>query len=109
MLLFRTKFLSSAILHEFDSRFNLLKRGIRVLEINHLKGEWTKLIVQRVRSSDSKGTPVIAVDQTGAQPEIDGAHFIKEDFASEAALIQIQKALDLNPVDLVPITAIASS
>lgn len=52
---------------------------------------------------------MIALDQTGAQPEIDGAHFIKEDFASEAALIQIQKALDLNPVDLVPITAIASS
>ncbi len=84
---------------EFNSRYSLLKPGMRVLEIGAAPGGWTQVLVRGVKSGEDVPT-VVAVD-TEMMERVVGARFVHGDIADQKLYSRIEKAIDYNKVDLV--------
>ena len=54
---------------ELDQRFNLLRPGMRVIDVGAAPGGWSQVIANRVNSQQGKET-VVAVDLLEIQPVI---------------------------------------
>lgn len=79
-------------LKELDERFELLKRGARVIDLGAAPGSWTQYAVQR-------GCRVVAVDLLPIQP-VAGAILLEGDFLDPAIQAELRQRLD-GPADLV--------
>lgn len=79
-------------LKELDERFELLKRGARVIDLGAAPGSWTQYAVQR-------GCRVVAVDLLPIQP-VAGAILLEGDFLDPMIQAELRQQLD-GPADIV--------
>jgi 23S rRNA (uridine2552-2'-O)-methyltransferase len=79
-------------LKELDERFELLKRGARVIDLGAAPGSWTQYAVQR-------GCRVVGVDLLPIQP-VAGAILLEGDFLDPAIQAELRQRLD-GPADIV--------
>ena len=70
-------------LKELDERFELLKRGARVIDLGAAPGSWTQYAVQR-------GCRVVAVDLLPIQP-VAGAILLEGDFLDPAIQAELRQ------------------
>lgn len=82
-----------------DSKYNLMKPGMKVLEIGSAPGSWTQVITKKVHSTNEKPT-VIAIDVLKMQP-VAGSIFIHGSIFSKTTDEKIQNALGGEKVSLV--------
>ncbi|HLT78823.1 MAG TPA: RlmE family RNA methyltransferase, partial [Ferrovibrio sp.] len=64
---------------ELDEKHNLLKPGMRVVDLGAAPGGWTQVAVKRVKSEEGKGGFVLGVDINPVDP-IPGATLMQQDF-----------------------------
>lgn len=83
-------------LMELDERDHLLKPGMTVVDLGAAPGSWTQVAARKITSSGL----LIAFDILPMDP-VHGAVFIQGDFREDAALAQLEAALQGRPVDLV--------
>lgn len=83
-------------LMELDERDHLLKPGMTVVDLGAAPGSWTQVAAKKLTST---GT-LVALDILPMDP-VHGAVFIQGDFREDAALAQLEAALQGRPVDLV--------
>src|ERR1700679_3311676 len=83
-------------LEELIERDNLLKPGMRGVDLGAAPGGWSQLVRQRLGDS---GT-VVALDILPMQG-IGGVDFLQGDFREETVLHQLEERLEGNKVDLV--------
>lgn len=82
---------------ELDDKFQLLKPGLKVLDLGAAPGGWSQVAVERVKAPE-KGT-VIGLDILPIMP-IPGAMLMQLDFMAEDAPERIREALG-GPADIV--------
>ena len=84
---------------EIDDRFELLRPGLRVLDLGAAPGGWSQVAAERVDAGGDKGGAVLAVDllQVDALPGVD---HLELDFMDEEAPGLIRERLG-GPVDVV--------
>ena len=81
---------------EIDDKDKLIKPGMTIVDLGAAPGSWSQVAVQRLKGQGK----VIALDileMTG----IAGVKFIQGDFREEVVLLQLQEAINNQPVDLV--------
>jgi 23S rRNA (uridine2552-2'-O)-methyltransferase len=83
-------------LMELDERDHLLKPGMTVVDLGAAPGSWTQVVAKKISSAGK----LIAFDILPMDP-VHGAIFIQGDFREDAALAQLEAALQGRPVDLV--------
>ncbi|MBY0355098.1 MAG: RlmE family RNA methyltransferase [Rickettsiales bacterium] len=76
---------------ELDDKYQLLKPGMRVLDLGAAPGGWTQVAADRVKAADDKGW-VLGVDILPMQP-VPHATLIELDFMAEDAPQRIREAL----------------
>ncbi len=88
---------------EIDDKFNLLKPGLRVVDLGSAPGGWSLVAADRVNATGAKPGKaqgfVLGIDLQEVAP-IDGAPQIRLDFMDEGADDIVKKALD-GPADIV--------
>jgi len=84
---------------ELDSRYNLIKPKMRILEIGCYPGGWTKYLVNKTRSTSSNPT-VFCVDPISMSP-IPGSIFVHGDITEQRYFKDIEKAINFQKVDMV--------
>lgn len=77
---------------ELDEKHNLLKPGMRVVDLGAAPGGWTQVAVKRVKSEEGKGGFVLGVDINPVDP-IPGATLMQQDFLAEGADEKVIAAL----------------
>lgn len=77
---------------ELDQKLNLLKPGMRVVDLGAAPGGWTQVAVQRVKAGDRGGGFVLGVDINPVEP-IPGAILMQQDFLAEGADAKVVAAL----------------
>jgi len=82
-----------------DERFQLFKRGTRVVDLGAAPGGWTQVAIERVAAGRADGGVVYAVDLTEMTP-IDGAIVKQADLSEEVEIDRFVAELDA-PVDIV--------
>lgn len=85
-------------LKEIDERYELLKPGMRVLDLGAAPGGWTQIAVEK--TAGAGGGKVVGVDLTEVEP-IAGATLIQLDFLAPEAPEVIREAMGDQPVDIV--------
>jgi len=81
---------------EINERDHLLKPGMRVVDLGATPGGWSQVVAQKLAGQGK----VIALDLLEMLP-LAGVTFIQGDFREDAVLVELVKALDGRPVDLV--------
>ena len=81
---------------EIDARDTLLKPGHVIVDLGAAPGSWSQVAAAKLRG---KGA-VIALDLLPMQP-VNGVEFIEGDFADDAVLERLERALKGRSVDLV--------
>lgn len=84
---------------ELDERFQLLKKGTRVVDLGAAPGGWTQVAVDRVKAGQPGGGKVVALD-INPWDELKDAACFTMDFLDDRAPDLIKQALD-GPADLV--------
>ena len=83
-------------LEEIDKRYQLIKPGMRVVDLGAAPGSWCQYAINKTGHTGH----VIAVDLLPIK-EIDGVEIIQGDFCDSSVLNQILASMDHQPVDLV--------
>ncbi len=83
---------------QLDERFQLLRAGMRVVDLGCAPGGWTQIAAARVGADKGKGA-VVGIDLQPTDP-VPGATLLAGDFRDPAAAGQIRDALG-GPADLV--------
>jgi 23S rRNA (uridine2552-2'-O)-methyltransferase len=83
-------------LTELDEKYQLLKKGMRVVDLGSAPGSWTQ-VVQRALGSSGQ---IIALDILPMDP-LEDVTFIEGDFTEDEPLALLEQALDGQNVDLV--------
>jgi 23S rRNA (uridine2552-2'-O)-methyltransferase len=83
---------------ELDDKANLLRPGMRLVDLGAAPGGWTQVAVERV-GAVGKGGRVIALDILEMDP-VAGAEVLQADFTEDAAVDLLLDALD-GPADVV--------
>lgn len=83
-------------LTDLDTRFHLLKKGTRVLDLGAAPGGWSQVAAERV---GARGR-VVALDVLD-MVSLPGVTFIRGDFHDEAAVAELERVLGGQKVDLV--------
>ena len=81
---------------EIIERDHLLKPGMRVVDLGATPGGWSQVVAQKLAGQGK----VIALDLLEMVP-LAGVTFIQGDFREDTVLVELVKALDGRPVDLV--------
>lgn len=84
---------------EMDDRLQLLKPGMRVVDLGAAPGGWTMVAVDRVKAGQPGGGQVVGIDLLEMEP-VSGATMFQGDFLDEDAPEKIIAALD-GPANLV--------
>ena len=78
---------------QLDKRFQILRPGMKVVELGAAPGGWSQVISKEIRSYRSNSSAkLIAVDTIKMDPLL-GVKFFQRDFMSKEALIDIKNAL----------------
>ncbi|GMR15208.1 MAG: 23S rRNA (uridine(2552)-2'-O)-methyltransferase RlmE [Gammaproteobacteria bacterium] len=83
-------------LMELDDKYNLLRKGLRVVDLGSAPGSWTQ-VVQRALGSSGQ---IIALDILPMDP-LENVRFIQGDFTEDEPLAALEAALGGMQVDLV--------
>ena len=83
---------------QIDQRFQLLRAGMRVVDLGCAPGGWTQIAAARVGTDKGRGA-VVGIDLQPTDP-VPGATLLAGDFRDPAAAGQIRDALG-SPADLV--------
>ncbi len=83
-------------LMELDDKYNLLRKGLRVVDLGSAPGSWTQ-VVQRALGSSGQ---IIALDILPMDP-LENVRFIQGDFTADEPLAALEAALGGMQVDLV--------
>jgi len=83
-------------LMELDDKYQLLRKGMRVVDLGSAPGSWTQ-VVQRVLGASGQ---VIALDILPMDP-LEDVTFIQGDFTEDEPLALLEQALNGQHVDLV--------
>ena len=83
---------------QLDERFQLLRAGMRVVDLGCAPGGWTQIAAARVGTDKGRGA-VVGIDLQPTDP-VPGATLLAGDFRDPAAAGQIRDALG-SPADLV--------
>ncbi len=83
-------------LMELDDKYDLLRKGLRVVDLGSAPGSWTQ-VVQRVLGNSGQ---IIALDILVMDP-LENVKFIQGDFTEDAPLAVLEAALGGRQVDLV--------
>ena len=81
---------------EIDAQDNIFKAGMTVVDLGAAPGSWTQVALQKVGTQGR----VVAFDIL-EMPSIPGVTFIRGDFREESAIIELDRVLDGQAVDLV--------
>jgi 23S rRNA (uridine2552-2'-O)-methyltransferase len=84
---------------ELDDRFQILKPGMKVVDLGAAPGGWTQVAVDRVQTAAKKGGLVVGLDINEWQV-VAGATCMVMDFMDEKAPIALKAALG-GPADVV--------
>lgn len=84
---------------QLDEKANLLKPGLRVVDLGAAPGGWTQVAVERVGTQSGKGGRVVALDILPMDP-LPGAEVLHLDFLEPDAPGRLKQALG-GPADLV--------
>ncbi len=84
---------------QLDEKFNLLRKGLCVLDLGCAPGGWTQVAVERVKPGGPKGGAVVGLDLVAVEP-IPGAILLELDIHADGAPGQMAAVLG-GPVDLV--------
>jgi 23S rRNA (uridine2552-2'-O)-methyltransferase len=84
---------------EIDDRYNLLRKGSRVVDLGAAPGGWSQVATARVGSSDDDPR-VVAVDYLGMDP-LPGVIVIQQDFLEPGVPAAIRSALGGQKADVV--------
>ena len=87
-------------LQELDQRYQLLRPGMRVIDLGAAPGSWSQYAALRVKAGTKAKSLVIASDILPMQP-IAGVTFIQGDFRETTVLTEIVQALNTQSADLV--------
>lgn len=85
------------LLH-IDERFELLKPGLRVVDLGAAPGGWTQVVVDQLQP-DEGDRNIVAIDILEMEP-MGGVQVLQGDIEDEAAVAQLHAAID-GPVDVV--------
>ena len=83
---------------QIDERFELLKPGLRVVDLGAAPGGWTQVVVDQVDPVESGGH-VVAIDLLEMEP-MGGVQVLVGDIEDEAAVTALREAIG-GPVDVV--------
>lgn len=83
---------------QLDDRFNLLKPGMRVVDLGAAPGGWTQVAVQRVKAEHGRGQ-VVGIDIL-EWDQVAGATCLVGDFLADDAPDRLKQAMG-GPADLV--------
>jgi 23S rRNA (uridine2552-2'-O)-methyltransferase len=86
-------------LAEIDAKHQLLKPGLRVVDLGAAPGGWSQIAAERVAAASGKGR-VVAIDPTAIDP-IPGVTFVQLDFTSEGAEERLKGLLREGGADVV--------
>ena len=86
-------------LAEIDERYELLKPGMRVVDLGAAPGGWSQVAADRVGSTDE--TPLVIAVDVLAFDAIPGVIAMTKDFLDQDARAAIERALGAAKVDLV--------
>lgn len=81
---------------EIDAQDNIFKAGMTVVDLGAAPGSWTQVALHKVGAQGR----VVAFDIL-EMPPIPGVTFIRGDFREESAIIELDRVLDGQAVDLV--------
>ena len=84
---------------EIDDKHNILKAGMKVVDVGAAPGGWSQIIADRVSSMKGQET-VVAVDLLKMQP-YDGVTVIQGDIGNEKTQELISKSLNFEKADVV--------
>lgn len=77
---------------EIDTRFDLLKPGMKVVDIGAAPGGWSQIIADRVQSTEEKAT-VVAVDLIEIA-KINGVLTVQGNISEEITQEKVSELLD---------------
>ncbi|CAD8059302.1 unnamed protein product [Paramecium sonneborni] len=101
MFIFKLRYYNSSILTELNARFGLLKKGMTVIELGSGSGLWTQTLRKAI-GSNRDDPKIFAIDEVQLPNRFkDGVVFIQGEIEKKETLMQLQKQLDLKPVDLI--------
>lgn len=86
-------------LMQIDDRYNLLKPGMRVVDLGAAPGGWTQVSVERTGSA-AENLSVVGIDYLD-MAEVPGAIVLKKDFLDDAAPRELLEALGGGAPDIV--------
>ncbi|MDO8607046.1 MAG: RlmE family RNA methyltransferase [Phaeospirillum sp.] len=84
---------------QLDERFNILRPGLRVVDLGAAPGGWTQVAVQKVGGFGKKGSAVVGMDILEWDP-VAGAITLQGDFLADDAPDRLKEALG-GPADVV--------
>ena len=84
---------------EMDERYDLLKPGMRVVDLGAAPGGWCQVAVSKVQST-VEDIRVVGIDYLDMDP-VTGATILKKDFLADDAPDALMEALGGEPPDLV--------
>ena len=84
---------------EIDEKFNLMQKGMKVIDVGAAPGGWAQVIADRVQSKKGFET-VVAVDLLKMQAT-DGVKFVQGDIETDSVQEAVSKAFDFDKADLV--------
>eukprot|EP00826_Nyctotherus_ovalis_P033088 TRINITY_DN2668_c0_g3_i2.p1 TRINITY_DN2668_c0_g3~~TRINITY_DN2668_c0_g3_i2.p1 ORF type:complete len:142 (+),score=16.50 TRINITY_DN2668_c0_g3_i2:152-577(+) len=85
---------------ELDKRYSLIRPHMRVLEVGCYPGGWTQHLVSKVGSTESN--PLVTSVDVKEMAQVPGSRFVHGDVTSEWVYESVERALDYQKVDLVP-------
>lgn len=86
-------------LAEIDKKHQLLKPGLRVVDLGAAPGGWSQVAADRVKAVEGRGQ-VVAIDILEMEP-IAGVEFMQQDFTEPDAEARLKAALRDGSADLV--------
>lgn len=79
---------------ELDQKYQLLKKGMRIVDLGCAPGGWTQVCVERLGINENRGGQVIGIDLQEVSPAIPGATLLQGDFLDPALQQQLAALLD---------------
>ena len=85
-------------LEQLDEKYNLMRPGMRIIDLGAAPGGWSQVAAKKVRSTDVGGGQVVAIDisEMGTLPGVEVLHL---DFMDDSAPDALKKALGGNLAD----------
>lgn len=81
-------------LKELNTKFSLLKPGMRIVDLGCAPGGWTQVCVQALSPHKHPNSKIVGIDLQEVSPAIDGATLLQGDFLDTALQTQLLQLLN---------------